>query len=214
MRKAASLALDRAALADPFNERPTSQLLPSGQPGYRSSEPVPAPNLAQAKALMHGRRFTVRLATYPGCEECTRWAENVMANLARIGIRVRVSKVDDVLGLAKSRSRHFDLLNSFSGLDYPDPVTFLNGLLVDSEPTSWLPKSVRRALAHLDTLSGGVRVAAASDLADRLATNDVPAVGFGVPVIGQYLSPRIGCRVSPPFGYGIDLTALCIAPIG
>ena len=214
VRKAASLALDRAALADPFNERPTSQLLPSGQPGYRSSEPVPAPNLAQAKALMHGRRFTVRLATYPGCEECTRWAENVMANLARIGIRVRVSEVDDVLGLAKSRSRHFDLLNSFSGLDYPDPVTFLNGLLVDSEPTSWLPKSVRRALAHLDTLSGGVRVAAASDLADRLATNDVPAVGFGVPVIGQYLSPRIGCRVSPPFGYGIDLTALCIAPIG
>jgi ABC-type oligopeptide transport system substrate-binding subunit/class 3 adenylate cyclase len=214
VRKAASFALDRAALAGPFDESPTSQLLPPSQPGYRVSEPVPTPDLAQAKALMHGRRFAVRMASYAGCEPCTQWAENVKANLAKIGIKVRVSEVDDAFGLAKSQPRHFDLLNSFSGFDYPDPVTFLHGLLVDSEPASWLPKSVRQALAHLDTLSGGVRVSAASDLADRLATDDVPAAGFGVSVIGQYFSPRIGCKVSPPWGYGVDLAALCIAPTG
>jgi ABC-type oligopeptide transport system substrate-binding subunit/class 3 adenylate cyclase len=212
VRRAASLVLDRAALADPFDEAPISQLLPPAQPGYRVSEPVPTPDLAQAKALMHGRRFAARMASYAGCDVCTQWAEVVKANLARIGIMVRVTETDDALGLANAQPRHFDLLNSFSTLDYPDPVTFLSDLLVDAEPVAWLPHGVREALTRLDTLTGGARVSAASDFAHRLVTQDVPAVGFGVLVTGQYLSPRIGCTATPPFGYGVDLAALCIAP--
>ena len=50
-------------------------------------------------------------------------------------------------------------------------------------------------------------------IADRLATDDLPAAGYGVPVIGQF-SSWIGCKVSPPWGVWVDLAALCIAPTG
>ena len=35
-----------------------------------------------------------------------------------------------------------------------------------------------------------------------LAAGNTAATGF--------FSPRLGCRVFPPFGYGIDLAALCL----
>ena len=35
---------------------------------------------------------------------------------------------------------------------------------------------------------------------------------FANQVNGQFLSPRLGCRVFPPFGYGVDLAALCLNP--
>jgi ABC-type transport system substrate-binding protein/class 3 adenylate cyclase len=210
VRRAASIALDRAAIADTLSESPTAQLLPPTQPGYRLSAPLPPADLPQAKALMHGRRFTVRMVSDQGCDACMQFAEIVKAELARIGITVRISEVDDALGRANAQPRRFDLLNSFSGLDYADPVTFLSGLLEDAEPASWLPDGIRDALVRLDALTGDARASAASDFAHRLVTQDVPAAGFGVPVFGQYLSPRIGCAVTPPFGYGVDLAALCI----
>ena len=212
VRRAASLALDSAASADAFDESPTSQLLPPSQPGYRLSAPVQAPDLGQAIALMDGRRFMVRMVVYEGCEACRQWAEIVKTDLATIGITVRVSEDNDAFGLADAQPRRFDLLNSFTGLDYADPVAFLSALLEGGEPAPWLPDGVRDELTRLDALTGDVRLAAASDFAHRLVTEDVPAAGFGVPVIGQYLSPRIGCVVSPPFGYGVDLAALCITP--
>jgi hypothetical protein len=33
---------------------------------------------------------------------------------------------------------------------------------------------------------------------------------YGYEVQGEFFSPDLGCRVFPPFGYGVDLAALCI----
>lgn len=210
VRKAASLALDRASLAEAFDELATDQLLPPSQPGSRPSMQLPPTDVTRARELMRGRHFTAQLAIYSNCAVCSQWAETVKTDLARIGITILVSEVSDPIGLATARPLRFDLLNSFSSLDYADTATFLSDLLEQGAPASWLPGSVRDALADLDTLYAESRVAAASGLAHRLDTRDVPAVGFGVAVFGQYLSQRIGCAISPPFGYGVDLAALCL----
>jgi hypothetical protein len=47
-------------------------------------------------------------------------------------------------------------------------------------------------------------------VAHRLATIQVPATAFAYQANGQFLSPRLGCRIFPPFGYGVDLAALCL----
>jgi hypothetical protein len=53
-------------------------------------------------------------------------------------------------------------------------------------------------------------VAAAAELADRLVDQDVAVAPYGYDVVTALLSPRLGCRVFPPLGYGIDLAALCL----
>lgn len=210
VRKAASLALDRVALAGVFDESPTAQLLPPDQPGYRAPGTIAGPDVAAAMALMHGRRFSVRMASYAGCDACSQLATIVRAELARIGITVDVTEVDDPLGVARGQPDRFDLLNSFGSLDYPDPAMFLSKLLVDGEPSSWLPPAVRPGLGRLDGLTGDARVAAASDLANDLTTSVLPAAAFAVPVTGQFFADRLGCQVFPPFGYGVDIAALCV----
>jgi hypothetical protein len=77
-------------------------------------------------------------------------------------------------------------------------------------PRSWLPPSVRSDLTALHPLVGSERTAAASTVARHLATNQVPATAFAYLVNGQFFSPRWGCRIFPPFGYGVDLAALCL----
>jgi hypothetical protein len=77
-------------------------------------------------------------------------------------------------------------------------------------PRSWLPPSVQSDLTTLHPLAGPNRTAAASTLARHLAKTDVPATAFAYEVNGQFFSRRSGCRIFPPFGYGVDLAALCL----
>jgi ABC-type oligopeptide transport system substrate-binding subunit len=62
-----------------------------------------------------------------------------------------------------------------------------------------------------DVQEGLARSTAAVSLATRLAAEDLPATGFAIPENGQFFSDRLGCRTFPPFGYGVDLAALCVA---
>jgi hypothetical protein len=47
-------------------------------------------------------------------------------------------------------------------------------------------------------------------LAGRLATDQIPVVAFGAGSSPSYLSTRLGCQVFPPYGFGVDLAALCL----
>jgi len=38
----------------------------------------------------------------------------------------------------------------------------------------------------------------------------VPAVAYGTQVTAEFFSPRLGCRVFPPLGFGVDLASLCL----
>jgi len=103
-----------------------------------------------------------------------------------------------------------DLWDSGTTLDYADSMSFLTTMLGGDVPPSWLPPSVR-AFEPGTTLSGARRHAAAAASAARLARVDVPIAAIGYSVLGELFSPRLGCRVFPPFGYGVDLAALCLA---
>ena len=216
IRRAAALALDRSALAAAFEESPSTQLVPPDQPGYRDTggPSMSAADVRRARALMNGRRTTAILASSAGCDPCDQWAEAVKSQLAEIGITVRIQRLADVATTIRKPGAPFDLFNAGSSLPYPDTVTFLTGLLggvVDYPvPDSWLPPAVRSQLDRASSLRGEARVAAGATLAARLATDEIPATGFGHPVNGQFFSARVGCRVFPPFGYGIDLAAMCV----
>lgn len=49
-----------------------------------------------------------------------------------------------------------------------------------------------------------------TELAVRLANRDVPVAVYGYPMAPEFFSGRIGCKIFPPFGYGVDLAAMCL----
>jgi hypothetical protein len=34
---------------------------------------------------------------------------------------------------------------------------------------------------------------------------------YSTPQTSEFFTPRLGCRIFPPFGYGVDLAALCLS---
>ena len=83
-------------------------------------------------------------------------------------------------------------------------------MLLHSLPTGWLPAGVREDVERVSEMSGQARQNAATRLAHRLETEDIPLIAVGVVHVGTVLGPRLGCRTFPPFGFGVDLAALCL----
>lgn len=84
----------------------------------------------------------------------------------------------------------------------------LQALLQDT-PGGWLSSDVRREVENIARLSREKRQPAAAALTDRLAADAVPVIPYGTWVQGEFVAPSVGCRVFPPFSYGVDLAALC-----
>ncbi len=221
VRRAASLALDRDALAAAWSDAPTGQLLPPALPGYREKDLYSlSGSVAEARALMGGRTGTAVMAIPRGCDRCTDAAHVVQADLAAIGIQVRVREVDDLQGALESGAR-FDLLDASTTILYPDAGSFLAQMIQEMEhpgqqdiglhaiPHGWLPPGVQKKIEGLAYQSGDARQTAAGRVADELATNEVPFAAYGAPQTTQFVAPRVGCRVFTSFGYGLDLAALC-----
>ena len=62
--------------------------------------------------------------------------------------------------------------------------------------------------ALADRWGAGSLTAAAGD--QRYFVVRSVAVDGAHRVNGQFFSPRLGCRIFPPFAYGVDLAALCV----
>lgn len=208
VRRAAALALDRSALAAAWRQVPTDQILSPVMPGYRDRDLYSLQaSPAKARALNARPQGTALMAVLPACDECSEAAQVTATALARIGIDVEIRKVDFVGRASKLGS--FDLIDVESGIPYPDSSSFLSQLLRDI-PSGWLPAGVRAKIHRLAGLSGQRRQAAAAALADRLAATEVPVAAFSTPQINQFVGPRIGCKSFTPFGYGLDLAAICV----
>jgi DNA-binding SARP family transcriptional activator/ABC-type oligopeptide transport system substrate-binding subunit len=224
VRRAAALALDRSALAGStvivnrigsftIPELPSAQLLPPNQPGFQTDHqpyPLASADLARARALMRGRHLTARLAIASNCDACRQSAQTIKRQLAAIGITIDTKAVSDPQAAIRRPDARFDLVETSTVQDFADPAAFLTTMLDHDIPHSWLPASVQSDIAAPHPLGGQDRIAAAATLARRLATTDVPATAFAYQVNGQFFSPRLGCRIFPPFGYGVDLAALCL----
>ena len=158
---------------------------------------------------MHGRDVTARLAVASNCDACRLWAEGVKQQLAPIGIDVGITEVGDLRTAIRRRGAGFELFEASAFQGFPDPGAFLMTLLGGEVPSWWLPSSVRRDLTIIRSQRGARRDTNAGQLAWSLATKQVPVTAFAYQVNGQFLSSRLGCRVFPPFGFGVDLAALC-----
>jgi ABC-type transport system substrate-binding protein/streptogramin lyase len=209
-RQAAAFALSRRAIADVWYQVPTDQYLPPPFDGFRSRGFYSLDaDLARARPLApKGRRRAV-MGIPVGCPGCRQSFEAVKSALAPIGIDVEAKEVEDIGAEVRNPKTEIDLWDSGTGLGYADSMRFLTIVLGNDVPPSWLPASVA-ALESAGRLSGQRRQTAAADAAARLARVDVPIAAVGYPVIGELFSSRLGCRVFPPFGYGVDLAALCL----
>jgi DNA-binding SARP family transcriptional activator/ABC-type transport system substrate-binding protein len=214
IRRAAALAVDRAAVAAVWHQVPSDQLLPPGFPGFheRHLYPLGPGNrgraLRKAAALMNGRRHNVVMAIQANCDECLQEGRLVRAELGRIGLRVKLKAFPYPDAAAAKPGAKIDIFDQ--GLwGYPDGAAFLQGVFFYSMPPSWLAAHLRHAVERVSRLSGTERSAAAAALADRLVVRDVPVIPYGNRVQGEFFAPSLGCRVFPPFSGGVDLAALC-----
>jgi ABC-type transport system substrate-binding protein len=221
IRRAVAYALDRKALARiAGSSAPTDQLLPPIQSGFQDAGPYPldGPNLEKAKALMHGRTGTAVLAVFPGTVEPE--AQEIKADLARIGITVRFSPVEgSQLAAIHEPGAPYDLKIGFSPANPGDPQDStvylqqsLSALPPDSAltsvlPTEWESPAVRAAAAQI---LRAPNEAAVLEILRGSIMEEVPMTGIRYTVSGTFFAPRIGCRKFPPASYGVDLAALCL----
>jgi ABC-type transport system substrate-binding protein/class 3 adenylate cyclase len=209
LRRAVAYAINRSTLAPPFDEVPFDRLLPPALPGS-TADPVydvSRSDVAKALALTGGSRRVVRMAIREECDRCMEFARAIRAQLEPVGLDVRIEEVEDPREAAEDGD--FDLFNGFAFIDYPSTTDFLLSILEDNMPASWLPREVAAAVEDLKKLSGAPLEIAAGRLAARLTSNEVPVAAFGVIGTRALFSPSLGCRIFPPFGYGVDLAALC-----
>jgi serine/threonine protein kinase/DNA-binding SARP family transcriptional activator/ABC-type transport system substrate-binding protein len=214
VRRAAALAIDREALAAIWGNTPSDQLLPPVIPGFEDLElyPLDGSELDEARSLMGGRTVTAVFGIFQGSGERERQeAEVVRTNLAPIGITVEIEEFPfrDVFAALRDPDVEIDLLGAGIGEFYPDPATYLHDMLTFTMPREWLPSGVSERVFALFELTGEEQRSAAAELATELATDDVPVAVDLYGAIPSLLSPSLGCRVFPPFGYGVDLAALC-----
>jgi ABC-type transport system substrate-binding protein len=217
LRKAVSYAIDRRALAGVNHETPADAIVP---PALAATPRVHAltPNLARARALAHGFRGTITLYTCMRAD-CTATSRIVQANLERVGMRVKVKQVDEPFADVFYADAKWDLLPTGWYYDWPDEGQVLalffgrGGYRPPWAPPESLPlpAAYGDALTRARPLRGAKREAAYRHLAERLARDVAPFAAYGTPVLPEFFSARIGCRVEQPVTGTVDIAALCVA---
>jgi class 3 adenylate cyclase/ABC-type transport system substrate-binding protein len=211
LRRTLASAIDRTAIAHLWFQQPSDQLLPPFFPGFANRDLYP---LRPASVTPPARRVRLTMAAARGCEPCTQEADLIRAELrpARIHVKIRLYApyYPALFNAAHAGYSGIDLLDWGDGIDYADSPALLDTLVLNDEPQGWVSADIRPRIARLDRLRGDSRQAAAADLADRLA-RDAILIPYGYSTQGELLAPSLGCRIFPPFGYGVDLAALCPA---
>jgi ABC-type transport system substrate-binding protein len=215
LRRAVNYALDRRALAAAFADAPGDAIVPPAIPGFRSNHvyPVDAPDVATARRLV-GQRQRHAVIAICGDPRLAKLAGITRDDLARVGITTTVIGSQQCPG----RYRRADLLfvTNFGGWNdlELDPAVFI-GQTVGSAaygsplgPGSWRRAGLRREVERARVLRGPTRHAAYRQIQAQLMRM-APVAPFGSFVWGEYLSPRVGCRVNQAeFGF-LDLGELC-----
>jgi peptide/nickel transport system substrate-binding protein len=220
VREAASLALDTALLGRIVADAvPAGDLLAANLPGVSipSSGPLPRPDLDRARELMRGRAAKALMAINPPdqCPTCAQLADAVKSELAQIGIDVRIKVPPagtSAYGYAHSPGTPVDIRLAGFGPD-PDALVDLTRYLSNFSEgfADWWPAGVRKVA---DGLASGTKaeLEARAQALVALLKDQAVLAPVAHTIQPAYLSPSLGCRVFPPFGYGVDLAALCLRP--
>jgi hypothetical protein len=101
--------------------------------------------------------------------------------------------------------------------DWPDPSDVLNVFLdpkafrPDFAPSALpAPASYRQALRRAAALTGPARVAAYRRLAVKIERELAPFAAYSTPVLPEFFSERVGCRLEHPIIAAVDIGALCV----
>jgi hypothetical protein len=174
-----------------------------------------APKLAPARVLAHGFRGQVVLYACSG-QDCTTAPQVVRANLAPLGLSVKVVQLDDPYGEAQKPGSKYDMLLSGWSYDWADPSQVLNvfldpnGFRPSLAPPLSIPGAYRRDLERAALLRGPARDASYRRLSATLARNVAPFAVYSTPVLPEFFSARVGCGVEQPVIGAVDIGTLCI----
>ena len=215
MRRAANLAVDRVALARNalagFASVPADQYLPPTMPGFREAAiyPLDGPDPVRARALTAGRRATATMFicnTIP----CATVAQTVRANLAAIGIRVKIRRFPYRILWSRLFAPNAPYDIGYFGWtpDYADPSQFIDRSIPGFELDFKGGRRYRRMLARAARLTGAARLRAYGGLDHELSARAAPTIAFASGTARDFFSATVGCQVFHPLN-GIDLTALC-----
>src|SRR5581483_6437747 len=224
VRQAINNAIDRPAIvrqAGILAGTPTDQILPPTLRGFHAVRiyPVAGPDVARAKALMHGRKLKMTLYS-PNDSTAQNQAQVIVANLKAIGISVTVKPMpfSTLLAATGDPTEPYDLVLNGWLADYPDPVDFINILLDGTRITS--RNNVNVALlndpklnARMNAsalLSGPRRYAAFGQLDADIMRTRAPWAALYVPSVREFVSARVGCYIFQASQAIIDLANVCL----
>jgi serine/threonine-protein kinase len=213
IRRAAALAIDREALAALWRNLPSDQILPPNMPGFEDADlfPLGGSGLDEARALMDGRTVTAVIGVPEGIEQQRQEAELVRSYLAPIGIDVvfRDVPAETLFGFPPRLPREVDLFGVGLEQSFPDAATFVSTVLCCRVPAGWVSDALSEQAFAVFDLSVEEQAAAAAELADRLVSDEVALAVDLYGAAPAFLGGSLACARFPPFGYGVDLTALC-----
>jgi peptide/nickel transport system substrate-binding protein len=217
LRRAVSYAIDRRALAAVHGEVPTAAYVPPGLLGSGGPSVYPlSPKLPRARVLAHGFRGQVVLYACAN-PDCMTAAQIVRANLAPLGISVKIVQLDDPYGAALKPGAAYDMRLAGWSYDWADPSEVLNVLLDPkgfrpswAPPPLSIPGADRRDLERARLLRGPARDAAYRTLSTTLARNVAPFAVYSTSVLPEFFSARVGCGVEQPVVGAVDIGTLCV----
>jgi ABC-type oligopeptide transport system substrate-binding subunit/class 3 adenylate cyclase/streptogramin lyase/tRNA A-37 threonylcarbamoyl transferase component Bud32 len=217
LRRVVNYAIDRRALAAVYDEIPSDSYVPPGLAAATKSHVYPlSPDLARARALARGFRGPVVLyaCTRPDCVAVSRI---LRANLERLGISLKVRRFDDPFSEAQKAGAPYDMLQLGWQYDWPDPSSVLNGFLDPQAfrpeylpPAFPIPASYLHALRRAALLTGPARVAAYRRLSVKIERELAPFAAYSTPVLPEFFSERVGCRLEHPIIAAVDIGTLCV----
>jgi ABC-type transport system substrate-binding protein len=221
MRRAASYAIDRRALAangGSFSTvaAPAEMNIPPGTPGFRDHHVyLLVPDLVKALRLAGTGHHSAELYCVLEAGSPPRAAQIIKNDLAAIGIDVDVHCVPgDEMWTLLSR-RPWDIAIDEYGASYNDPGQFINGLATNDafNVGHYDDPGLNQRIRAASRLSGIARAHAYARIDLALTRDIVPRINFANPIQQDFFSSRIGCQLYQPV-VGMDLAALCIRPGG
>ena len=174
--------------------------------------PIAEPNLAKARALMHGRTSHLTLWTCTTAS-CAQRATILQDDLAAIGIKLQTKRYKDV----RAAGNGYDIRDDGWYLDEYDPHNMLGVAMFGQPgyvepPTTFTNSAWHQRVDQAAKLDAGQgRFAAFGRLELRLMRTAAPWAAYAQTTEDVLLSSRIGdrCAIESPV-YGLDLAALCI----
>jgi ABC-type transport system substrate-binding protein len=212
VRAAVATAFDRYFSARFWGELPTDELIPPDLAGGAQDPSATLPDRKAAAEQMPDRGGSVTIGVQP-CPQCLLIARGgfgpggLVALMGRLGLDAKVEIVSRRDIFADPGA--FDVLIWENSTDYQDTASYVAATIGGTAPASWYPSDLRAEASRVTSLAGPDRTDAAVALAERLIAEHI-VIPYSLFGRSELLSDRVGCRVYPPFGFGVDLASLCI----